>query len=174
VAIGTISIPSSAASTVSKGATGSVALTTQDCKDSGRTPITFCLPAPLTSTTSEAMITSMTLNRNGTVTTSQTFYTVSTGKIFRLQSIAAQAQVGAASDPIFNIRANFAGGTVTTASPLLIPMILGATSSGSSNFVTINVAGGLELPSGATLGVSQVGGNTASTYGIFIIIGYEY
>jgi hypothetical protein len=120
------------------------------------------------------MITSMTLNRNGTVTTSQTFYTVSTGKIFRLQSIAAQAQVGAASDPIFNIRANFAGGTVTTASPLLIPMILGATSSGSSNFVTINVAGGLELPSGATLGVSQVGGNTASTYGIFIIIGYEY
>ncbi len=158
-----------ALNSVVKGAQAANALGTQDLKDSGRTYVTLVLNG-VSGVTSEALAT-MTINFGG-VTTSNTQYTVSAGKTFRIQSISfeVQATVASAGSVVINLRA---GSTVSTSSGILCHMSAASAAKGASGLANQSFPDGLEIASGQQVGISQIATVTTTTIDV-TVVGFEY
>jgi len=159
-----------------KGIQGVNALMTQDFKDSGRTYITISADR-IAGITTEALITSLNVNKGGSVTSGVTSYTVTAGKIFRITSFYVEVLNTTTVDNRVLVRARVNnGGVAVLASPVVLmnlasgPAALAA--AGGSAFLSI--PDGLEIPAGSGIGISQL--CTVTTAGIVSValVGYEY
>lgn len=164
----------SPASVRAKGLQGSLALTVQNYKDSGRIYIVFTVDA-IALVSTEALAT-MSINKAG-MASSSTSYTVTAGKTLRLQSFSiAIITTGGLS----NVRGRVRGvpsGSVTVSSPLLCalacsnPTTAGSASAGNDRE---NFPDGLELPGGTQIGISQIAAGSLTGTFTATLVGYEY
>jgi hypothetical protein len=132
----------------------------QEMKDTGRTYIALVVNN-VNSVTTEALM-SLSINKGGTTTTA-TNYTVTTGKIFRIQSFSGSCLE---SNTRIIARA-VTTGTVTATSSILCAL----TSTGES--ADQDFPDGLELPAGSNIGITSI----SSATGNFVtaaLVGYEY
>jgi hypothetical protein len=125
--------------------------------------------------TTEALL-SMSTNVNGTVTASQTSYTVPAGKTLRIQSFIAH--VATNNGGIFTItelkfRANVSGGALSTTSPEFLNNIV-TTGANNVDHSFMDVPDGFEFPAGAVLGIGQVSANTNTRFLSVSIVGFLY
>jgi hypothetical protein len=174
----TIADPSSASGLVNvtpKGVQGSFALTTQDFKDSGRKSIIIAYSGTSGITATNTLLTFQYMS-GGTVSTSKTEYTVTTGKTFRIQSILVSLRnsTAAAHDTFCNILVDYTGTIITTSSPTALPITVELSASAVST-INIPIPDGLEFPTGSTIGMSAFA-DTSATIVLtnIILIGYEY
>lgn len=164
------SIPS-----VAKGTQGASAQTVQDLKDSGRSYVIFYAQL-ITGVTSEALAT-FTKNVNGTATTAQTAYTITSGKKFRIQSVSCQIvnTTTVANNIIINIRA---AASVAASSPIVFSIGASAVSAvaGVKGFASQDIPDGMELTGDGTLqiGISHLENVTTASIASFTVTGYEY
>jgi hypothetical protein len=159
------------ANTVIKGTQGARGLTTQDMKDSGRTPVILYLDS-IAGVTAEALAT-MNINLGGTTSTA-THYTVTAGKTLRIQSM--YISVRATSAAMVSARARLrSAATVLVGSPVFC---LGEASSlaavaAAANGMDVSIPDGLEFAAGQQVGISQIA--TAITAAVTVlVVGYEY
>jgi hypothetical protein len=163
--------------TLTKGAQGSAGFSVQDLKDSGRTFVTFTATG-IAGVTSEALI-SFSQNKGGTVTAGVSSYTITSGKTFRIQSIAVSVRAGAAAVPFSRciLRSNTAGATVVGSSVVFncgeVFGISATTGVGGNEF--INFPDGLEIAGNGTVsfGMSHLDQATTNILNV-TICGYEY
>lgn len=161
--------------TLTKGTQGSTGFSVQALKDAGRTYITLSAQL-ITGVTSEALAT-FTKNVNGTNTTGQTAYTITSGKTFRIQSlyVAISNSTTVANNCIYNVRV---GGSVAASSPIVLSTaatapVAVATSKG---FFALGVPDGIDIPGNGTIqiGVSHLENVTTASISSFTLTGYEY
>lgn len=161
---------------ITKGTQGSTGVTTQDLKDSGRTPVTlFC--SGTASVASDTLL-SLTGWKAGAAVAAATSYTVTTGKTFRLQAVVFNARFTTASTTVtfanvkFSLRAITSGALAATSAPVLQQTLALAANMPSVSLET-SVPDGLEFASGYVFGVSQLGSATTLSVDA-TLIGYEY
>jgi len=151
-----------------KGIQGIRAIAVQELKDSGRTYLSLTADT-ITAPTTEAL-SIFTYNKGGTSTTGQTEYTVTSGKIFRLQSITAEMQSGSGSQT-FKIRLRSAA-TVAAASPIIwMGTAMGA--NGVTIPLSANFPDGIEIAAGQQIGVSLLSTNASNSV-TYCLNGFEY
>lgn len=155
-----------------KGVQGVNALMVQEYKDSGRVIKTFS--ASFTAAVAEAMIT-LTPSSDGTGGATNTTFTVTAGKRFRIQAIMLTCfnTTAAIHACQVNLRMS-ASGAVTTASQI-VGTVAANTSAATANFA--NSQGqtfqeGLELSGTMQFGISQIGIALAGQ--TVVLMGYEY
>lgn len=171
------SVATGLAAVTAKGSQGAFALSVQELKNSGRTPVTLFLDEITTTTggltTSEALVT-CTLWRN-LASSSGTSFSVTSGKTFRITSIEVSCRsVGAtASNSKVRLRAN--SGTLAITSSVVVGLVAGATNvTNSTGITTISIEDGYELPSGTNYGISHIDSAT-NTLGLSVVVtGFEY
>ncbi len=155
-----------------KGIQPNAAIPTQDFKDSGRTYVILYVDRTTGSIT-EALVT-MSINKGGVLTTG-TSYTVSAGKIFRIQSVNAEILNTTTVVNRVLIRVRSAASVLVTS-----PIVAMALASSQAALATAgdtdphSFPDGLEIAAGQQVGISQLA--NVATAGIVsaIIVGYEY
>lgn len=165
------------ADVTAKGTQGAEALTVQDYKDSGRTFVTLTATG-VAGVTSEALF-SFSQNKGGTITASVSSYTITSGKTFRIQSVALSVRAGAAAVPFSRciLRSNTAGATVVGSNVVYnFGEVFGISATigvGGNGFV--NFPDGLEIAGNGTIsfGVSHLDQATTNVIN-FTLCGYEY
>jgi len=163
------------ADVTAKGSQAAYGLGVQELKDAGRTPITLYANS-VTGVTSEALLT-ITQVKGGTAQTAATNYTVTSGKTFRITSFTVTGTTSAAA--VNNVRGTMryvTSGTVTASSaPIITAQAAGivATSGSALIPVSIMIADGFEIPSGANYGISQIANSTSTTISV-MVTGFEY
>lgn len=160
---------------LTKGTQGSTGFSTQDLKDAGRTFVVISADR-VAGATSEALI-SFSKNVGGTVTTGQTTYTVTTGKTLRCQifQIEILNTTTVANRSIQRLRGVLSG-TANATSPVLLQAVAPASSAVATGAgqETFMVPDGLELPSGASIGISHLENVTTAGIVSTLLVGYEY
>jgi hypothetical protein len=144
---------------------------TQELKDTNRTYVTWFADG-ISSVTTEALV-SIPVNRGGTLGSSLTTYTVTSGKTLRLQALSASITESTSTVSTLKLRLRV-GSSVTTSSPVVAGMSI--SSSGvvnNSGFAEISIPDGMEIASGQQVGLSMVSGTTTGTV-TFNLIGFEY
>lgn len=142
-----------------------------------RTLTTFTAIATATVTT-EAML-SLIPQRNGVAAAGATNFIVTTGKTFRLQSMAISVRSGAASMTWARVALRQlgigAGGTVLITSPIIevLETYSNGAVSGAGGTVVISLADGVDIPSGTSFGLSHISNLTTSLLTV-TLKGYEY
>lgn len=158
-----------------KGTQTANAQAVQDLKDSGRTYVTLSARL-ITGVTTEALAT-FTKNVNGTATTAQTAYTITSGKRFRIQSlsVAITNTTTVANSCTYNVRV---AASVSASSPIVASCgcsSVGAVA-GQQGFANLEIPDGMELLGDGSLqiGVSHLENVTTASISSFTLIGYEY
>lgn len=155
-----------------KGVQPVAAIPTQDLKDSGRTSITLYADR-VAGVAAEALMT-LSINKAGTVTTGAS-YTVTNGKIFRIQSLNAEIlnTTTVANRVLVRVRV---APTVLVTSPIVAMAMAAASAALAASGATDphSYPDGIEIQGGQQIGVSQL--STVTTAGIVsvTIVGYEY
>jgi hypothetical protein len=170
--IGTNSIGTVQAPTITKGTQGSTGFMVQNLLDSGRTNKQFS--ATFISATTEAMVT-LTPIVEGTAGATGNSFTPSVGKTFRLQSLCVSIRnAGAAAQGLVIQLRRSNTATVTTASSLVgtVAAGTGIAITNVSNSNCMSFSDGIEWTNGQYFGVSQVGSNTANN--TVVLSGFEY
>lgn len=158
-----------------KGTQGSFAISTQDLKDSGRTPFVIFVEAA-SGTTTEAL-TTFTLATAFGATGTATSWTVPTGKTARIQAVAAIAYAGAATgfNSLWHLRS--AASSVSATSPVFATLQCStpAATTGSGGTADLSIPDGLEIPAGQQIALThkESTANASLTVGI-TITGYYY
>jgi fibronectin-binding autotransporter adhesin len=168
---------------LTKGTQGSTGVSTQDLKDAGRTSIMLTASAASTAV-GETLIT-LTKSAGLAATTTCSSCTITTGKTFRIQSIAISARNSAGTTPTSNVTVNIraaVAGATTTASPLQMHYVVNIPATTASTlFPPMLIPDGFEIASngatntyGLTITHPQwVTGTTTATFDI-TIVGFEY
>jgi hypothetical protein len=161
---------------LTKGTQGTTGFSVQNLKDAGRTYVTFTADT-VAGVTSETLM-SMTQNKQGSITASQTNYTITSGKTLRIQSItiAVQAGTGAGEWVRVKIRHNTAGAT-TTSSALVYTVGCGntAATTATSGEISVPIPDGLEIFGNGTqtIGITHISSATTNVESV-TVCGYEY
>lgn len=168
------SIKGAVAAPMQKGVQAQIFVPTQDAKDSGRVVKTYIATATAGVTT-EAMMTLTPLS-NFTAGATGTSFTVTAGKTFRVQSVAAiiRATAATAVSGIIRLRISASGAVTTATTPALalgMPPTSATINSGNSN--STSFPDGLELSGTMQFGISQLVTATSASIDV-MIIGYEY
>lgn len=159
-----------------KGVQPAAAIPTQDLKDSGRTKVVLTL-TKATGIAAEALVT-LTIKKGDATVTTGTSYTVTAGKILRLQSMFASitASTAAINNVAIRLREGAAsGGALALTSDIIseleasCPAAVIATSGQSWT----SWPDGMELAGGQQIGVSMISALASGTVTV-VIIGYEY
>jgi hypothetical protein len=169
------------APTLTKGTQGATGLSTQDLKDSGRNAVHLYTNVPILTTATDALLSLTGYKSGAAVAATTTPAVVTTGKTFRITTIAlTYVAVATAGAVKFTLRANLSG-VVAIGSPAVNVWVIGGPEAiaGTTNSLEVTFPEGLEFPAGAGIGISQVGlNNTQSAaitgYGFISIYGYEY
>lgn len=160
-----------------KGTQGVTAQPVQNLKDAGRSYFTLTALAAA-GVTAEALFT-FSQNKAGTVTPSVTSYTITNGKILRIQSVTISVRAGAAAVPFSRcvLRSNTGGATVVGSNVVYdFGEVFGiAATIGVGGSMTINFPDGLEIAGNGTIsiGVSHLDQATTNVLN-FTLCGYEY
>ena len=169
--------PTLPASITTKGLQGANAITIQSILDSGRTPVTLYVDS-VSGITTEALAT-LSINKGGTVTTG-TSYTVTAGKIFRVQSFTMSVMVPSTTGCAARARIRSAASVLVT-SPIFAAIGIGTGNTAfDGNQAIAPIADGLEFAGGQQIGVSHIessaiAGSTTTGAGVhFCVIGFEY
>jgi hypothetical protein len=145
-------------------------------QDVSRTPVSFWLATVTGVITNDAMM-SINKTAGGVASGPATNYTVTAGKTMRIQSMTVMGNTQGAT--VYWVRATLrytTSGTVTTTSAALIVQQTAAMAAVAGTPVmpiSIPIPDGLELPSGASFGVSQQCQAITTQIGISLI-GFEY
>jgi hypothetical protein len=160
-----------AVNTVVKGTQAARAMGVQDLKDSGRTPVVLYLDS-IAGVTTEALAT-MNINKGGATSTA-TSYTVTAGKILRVQSVYISVRASSSVEVSARVRLRSAA-TVAANSPLFClgeASSLGAVAQ-AANGMDVSIPDGLEFAGGQQVGLSQIASATTALI-TTLVIGYEY
>lgn len=139
--------------------------------------LTFIVDAAAGVTT-EALAT-MTINKAETVT-SATSYTVSTGKVLRIQSISASATSDGSTLDTVQIRLRTAASSISATSPMLVALAVtpatGSSTTGACGYAEQSFPDGIEIATGHQIAISQVITAGGSNHGLITVtvVGYEY
>lgn len=130
------------------------------------------------SVTSEVLLNLSQVLNFATATTGTT-WTVTSGKVFRVQSIYLTNRLSAATHNWVrvNLRA-VASGTVAATSPIIatvsLPTVpIGTAAANYGQSIVQAFPDGLELPSGASFGLSHIGAAATGANDV-VVVGYEY
>lgn len=163
--------------TLTKGTQGATGFSVQELKDAGRTYVALTATG-IAGVIAEAIVT-FSQNKAGTVTAGVTSYTITSGKTFRIQSIAVSVRAAASAVPFARciLRSNTAGATIATSSIVFncteVFGIAATIGVGGNEF--INFPDGLEIAGNGTVsfGMSHLDQATTNILNISIY-GYEY
>jgi hypothetical protein len=165
--------------TLTKGTQGSTGFSTQDLKDAGRSRVLFNSDAVAVATT-EGLVT-FTKNVAGTATATQTTYTVTAGKTFRVQAIIVSLTDTSTTVARTRIRLREnIGGTCIASSPLAVTTDFGplpgtqAAGMALQGPFVIPLPDGLEFPAGDSICMSEVATTNTTAVLSVSLIGYEY
>ena len=126
--------------------------------------------------TTDALLTSLVLQRGATQTTAQTSITVTSGKILRLTSVLVGTRATVATLPygVLTLRVNFSGAAVI-GSPAVYQVPVSGTAAviGNTGTTAASIEDGLELSGTQQLGLS-FSGNLATNVVAVSLLGYEY
>lgn len=143
--------------------------------DSNRTFISLNYNSAAPPTT-DALLTTLVLQRGATNTTGQTSVAVTSGKVLRLTSVVVGVRATVATLPygLLTLRVNFTGAAVL-ASPAVYQVAVSGTAAaiGNTGVTVASIEDGLELSGTQQLGLS-FSGNLASNVVSASLIGYEY
>lgn len=158
-----------------KGTQATNAFPTQDLKDSGRNRVSFTADR-VTPAASDTLVT-FTKNVGGTATASQTTYTVTTGKTFRLQAVYFSVVTSTTTviSARLALRENTGGTCTASSSPVLMMEAAGVTAVANEGVSGTNLSmpDGWEFPSADSICFSAIGSTSTGTMTISVI-GYEY
>jgi len=163
--------------TLTKGTQGAAGFTTQDLKDSGRSYLTLTATAAA-GVIAEAML-SLSQNKAGTVTAAVTSYTITSGKILRINAITISVRAGAAAVPFSRVtlRSNTGGATIATSAVVFqCPEVFGiSATTGVGGQISIDIPDGLEIAGNGTIsiGLSHLDQATTNILNV-TLCGYEY
>ena len=151
-------------------------LAVQAPKDAGRTYISITADR-IAGITTEALITTLTVNKAGTATAGQTSYTVTAGKTFRLTSLYVEIlnTTTVVNRVLVRVRVNSGGAAVLASPVVLMNLASGAAAlAAAGGNQSVSIPDGLEIPAGSGIGISQL--CTVTTAGIVSVtlVGYEY
>jgi hypothetical protein len=162
-----------------KGTQADNALGIQHLHDAGRTPITLYVDS-ISGITTEALAT-LNIIKNFVAQSTATSYTVTAGKIFRIQEIRLSCANSTSTAVIARARVRVAS-TVLVSSPIVYdikcPAVTAVALEGQS--VWGDLADGIEIPGGMQIGISHiessaVTGSATTGAGVsFALIGFEY
>lgn len=181
LAQGTNSIGTVQQAALTKGTQGATGVTTQDLKDAGRTPVTYYSLIPVLATATDTLQ-SLTGTKGGaTVAATATPAVVTTGKTLRIQRLwATYIATATTGYGLVRLRYNPAGVAALT-SPVLLTLAIGSSAPVTANSAASEdapVPDGLELASGAGLGISVQGFAAATPAAVGYVLvgvsGYEY
>lgn len=143
--------------------------------DSGRTLVSINYNAT-TPPTTDALLTTLVLNKGATNTTGQTSITVTSGKVLRITSVLVGTRATVATLPygVLTLRVNHSG-AAALASPAFYQVPVSGTAAviGNTGTTAASIEDGLELTGTMQLGLS-FSGNLASNVVSASLIGYEY
>lgn len=159
-----------------KGVQPAAAIPTQDLKDSGRTKIILTL-TKTTAITTEALVT-LTIKKGDAATTTGTSYTVTAGKILRLQSmfLGITGTATTLTNTAIRLREGAAsGGAVSVTSDIVTELeaSMSAALATAGGQAWAGIPDGIEIVGGQQIGVSELSSSTSGVVTI-VIIGYEY
>jgi len=164
-----------------KGTQGATFLSIQQPKDSGRSKVILTLTKTAAITT-EALV-SLTQKKGDATTTTGTSYTVTAGKILRIQTMQLYiTNITAAVEPIacaVRLREGAAsGGVVSVASDIIAQLETGievatATLNAPGMPSTISFPDGVEITGGQQIGVSELSTSIDAAVTV-VVTGYEY
>lgn len=177
--LGTVDIATAPAT--AKGTQGANAVPTQDLKDAGRNQTHYFMALPIVTTATDALVSLTGYKAGAAVAATTTPAVVTTGKTYRIQTIAiTYVAIATAGTVKVTLRAN-TGGVVAITSPAVCSWVVGApaVAAGVAQTVDIVVPDGLEFAAGTGIGISILGlGATQAAaavgYGQVAIKGYEY
>lgn len=166
---------------ITKGAQGTLGVSTQDLKDAGRNQIHYYTLIPVLSSATDTLQSLTGTNANATVTATTTPVLVTTGKTFRVTRLAATYISTAVSGyGIVRLRYQPAG-VVTITSPIAVTLVIGSSAPTTANSTASEEASldeGWEFTSATGVGISVQGfaGVTPTAVGYILVsvTGYEY
>jgi hypothetical protein len=158
-----------------KGAQGVYGLTTQDFKDSGRSPVTLWVDDLTTGVTTEGMA-SVVMWRGGSSATSTNAHTVTAGKTLRLTSFSISCRAVGATAGATRARLRSNSGNVTTTSAVVAALAAGtpAASTNSTGFNAVSFGEGYEIAAGVSFSISHIESATNTVGVTYCVTGYEY
>lgn len=162
-----------------KGTQSGLAQTVQEFKDAGRTYVAIVADG-VTPAVSETLIT-FTKTVADTQTTTQTSYTITTAKTFRLQVVCASLTAGAAANRVrVALRLNTAGACIAS-SPILLPVIELAPNYGTATAAEggangcVSIPDGLDIAGNGTKAICLSEAATAASGTLTVnLVGFEY
>lgn len=164
------------APTLTKGTQGANGLSTQDLKDAGRTFVTLNADGVAGVTSNTALTFSK--NVGNTVTATQTSYTITSGKTFRVQNITLALRSAAAAIAFAKVylRSNSAGATVAASNIIWSTEInTNSATSGTGAWTVVDFPDGFEIAGDGTksIGLSHLDQATTNLVSA-TLVGYEY
>lgn len=176
--VGTVDLATAAAT--GKGVQGANGVPTQDLKDAGRVNIAITCYQAAGVITTEALFAAATFSRSadGAAASTGQQFTVTGGKRFRLQSIVVclKNTAAAAGTSKLVLRYAAAGGTITTASPILAVLDMGTNMTVAGAYIDpteMALPDGVELLPASTFGFTNLAGAVTMLHTI-TLTGYEY
>ena len=159
------------AGVTTKGVQTPYALQVTDLTNCGRALLTFVSDPATVASTAETAITCV-QNLNFVQLTGETYYTVSSGKIARIQQLVVSGSSAMTAATVqFRVR-GVASGTPTTSSPIFLTQSFYCAGGGGFEIPLLN--GELELPSGASIMLTRQD-SLASVVSLSVTLyGYEY
>lgn len=158
-----------------KGTQATNAIPTQDFKDSGRNRVSFTADR-VTPAASDTLVT-FTKNVGGTSTASQTTYTVTSGKTFRIQAVYFSVVTSTTTviSARLALRENTGGTCTASSAPVAMMEAAGVTAVANEGVSGTNMAipDGWEFPAADSICFSAIGSTSTGTMTI-TIMGYEY
>jgi hypothetical protein len=155
------------------GFLASSVVTTIDRKDAARSIVAVQYNNS-TPPTTDALITTLVLQKGSTQTTAQTSIPVASGKRLKIVAITVSTRSTTAATPyaIVTLRVNFSGAAVL-ASPPILQVPVSGTAAASGNMGSVTVQTDIELVPGNQFCLSWFG-NVATNVAAVSLIGYEY
>ena len=159
-----------------KGTQGSFMLCVQDAKDTGRTKVVLT-STKVAAIATEALLT-LTIKKGTATTTTASQYTVTTGKILRIQSIfvGLTSNSAAVINTAVRLREGAAGGAAVSATSDIVSELEAGTTvatSGVNVWTQTDFPDGLEITSGQQLGVTELSSGTTGLVTV-VVVGFEY
>jgi hypothetical protein len=161
--------------TLTKNTQGATGFSVQELKNAGRTYVTLYAQL-ITGVTTEALAT-FTKNVNGTATTAQTTYTITSGKTFRIQSLFVRVlnTTTVANNIMVNIRV---AASVAASSPIVFSCGASAPTavSGAVGVFAADIPDGMEIAGNGSIqiGLGHVENVTTASIASMTMTGYEY
>lgn len=161
--------------TLTKSTQGATGFSVQPLSDAGRSRIGFTADRVAPAAT-DTLVT-FTKDVAGTATTAQTTYTVTTGKIFRIQAITIGVVASTTTAVAIRvaIRENTGGTCIATSTPavMLYSATPAAVAAEGSDGEALAIPDGLEFPAGDSICISAIASTATGTLTVSVI-GFEY